>query len=329
MATLYPTALVALWLMQSVAQARGGLPALAAVCAPYLVLPLVATAPLLVLRGATALRIAVATCLLYSLQIVPSLPATPVTADARGTTLTITTWNVAFGHADREDVRRFVETRPADIVALVEDYTSWWDPDPARWAERETALARIYPYQIRRHPQGLTILSTYPLLDSSAEEGGEAAGDTPPVAWGRFDLGDGRGVVVAVGHPRNPTRGDCDPRLLCYDPAVRDTQIRQVRAAVAPFLARGEPLVLVGDFNLTEREPAYRELADGLWDAQRAVADGSGYTWRPFPLARFGVPLLRLDYVLGSPATRPLGLTSDCTPRGADHCALTATLALP
>jgi endonuclease/exonuclease/phosphatase family metal-dependent hydrolase len=98
---------------------------------------------------------------------------------------------------------------------------------------------------------------------------------------------------------------------------------------VDPFLQRDEPLVLVGDLNLTEREPAYRDLAVGLWDAQQAIGSGMGHTWRPFPLARFGLPLLRIDYVLGNQKVRPLGLARDCSPRGADHCALIAILTLP
>jgi endonuclease/exonuclease/phosphatase (EEP) superfamily protein YafD len=325
-ASTYPLALTALVVAQLVAQARGGPLGLAMVVAPYLFLPLVALLPLLLLRGTVVLRLAFVACLLCGLRFAPRFPTAPSRGDTSGMMLTVMTWNVAFGHADAEAVRRFVESRPAEIVALEEDYASWWDPDYTRWTEREAALARVYPYQIRRHSQGLTLLSIYPILESSEET---AARDTPPVAWGRFDLGNGRTLVVAAAHPHDPLRGDCDPRRLCYDPAVRDAEIRQIRAATAPFLAHGEPLVLAGDFNVTERELAYRELADGLWDAQRAVGSGLGHTWRPFALARQLLPLLRIDYVLGSPTARPLSLRRDCTTPGADHCALFATLALP
>lgn len=135
--------------------------------------------------------------------------------------------------------------------------------------------------------------------------------------------------MVAVAHLRNPTHGSCDLPQLCFDTARRDAEVQHLRALVAPFLARGEPMVLAGDFNLTEREPAYRELVAGMWDAHRIAGNGLGHTWQPFPLARFGVPLLRIDYVLGSPMIRPLGLVRDCTLRGTDHCALTVSLALP
>jgi endonuclease/exonuclease/phosphatase (EEP) superfamily protein YafD len=326
---VYPGALAVPLVIQLGAQARSGPLALAAIIAPYCFLPLVAISPFLLLRGSRALRLAVIACLLCGLPFAPRLQIGPATTARPGTTLTVTTWNVAFGHADGDAVRRFVESRPADIVALEEDYNIWWDSDYARWIEREAGLARIYPHQIRLHPLGLTLLSVYPLLESSVTEGGAGEASAPPVIWGRFDLGQGRSVVVAAAHPRNPTRGGCDPRRLCYDPAARDAEIREVRATVAPFLAQGEPLILAGDFNLTEREPAYRDLIAGLWDAHAVTGNGFGHTWRPFGLARLGLPLLRIDYLLGSPGIWPLDLSSDCTPRGTDHCALTATIALP
>jgi endonuclease/exonuclease/phosphatase family metal-dependent hydrolase len=328
LAALYTRALAALLLLQLVAQVRSGWLALVAVFAPYLFLPVVLLLPLLLLRGTVVLRFTVALCLLCGLPFAPRLHIGPVRDDTSGAVLTVMTWNVAFAHADVEAVRSFVEERPADVIALEEDYASWWDPDFARWQAREAALARIYPYQLRRHTQGLSILSVYPILESSVVAATGAGDDAPPVAWGRFDLGGGRTMVVAVAHPRNPTGRGCDPRRLCYDPVARDSEIRQIREAVAPFLARGEPLVLAGDFNLTEREPAYRELTTGLWDAQRTVGGGLGHTWRPFAFTRVAVPLLRIDYVLGSPTTRPLRLLRDCTTHGADHCALTATIAL-
>lgn len=151
LAALYPLALAGLWLAESVARARSGPLALAAVLAPYLFLPLIPLFPLMMLRGTAVLRLAVVACLLFGIPLASGPPAvSPIVADA-GVALTLTTWNVAFGHADREAVRRFVEARPADIVVLEEEYTSWWDPNYARWQAREADLARVYPYQVRRH----------------------------------------------------------------------------------------------------------------------------------------------------------------------------------
>lgn len=326
--SLYPGTLAVLSLAHLFVQVRGGPLALAEVVAPYLFVPLLVLLPALAVRGAVLPRLAIVACLLGGLQFAPvtRLGAPPIAPP--GVTVTVATWNVAFGHADEEAVRRFVEARPAEIVALVEDYGSWWDTDYDRWREREAALARVYPYQVRRNSQGLSILSVYPLLGSSPPSPQVAGADATPVAWGRFDLGQGRTIVVAASHPRNPTRGVCALWRLCFNPAVRDADIRETRAAIAPFLARGDRVLLVGDFNLTEREPAYRDLVAGLWDAQRAVGEGPGHTWRPFPLARFDLALLRIDYVLGNWAIRPLALARNCATSGTDHCFLVATLGI-
>lgn len=331
LAAIYPGVLLLLGVVQRLWPREGGPLALAAVGAPFLLLPVGALLPLLPLRGAAALRLTVAACLLLGLRDAPRLPQpTPVVAPGAAL-LTVMTWNVAFGHADPRAIQRFVESRPADVVILVEDYTSWWDPDPAVWRAREAALERIYPYQVRYlhgAPQGLTILSTFPIIERATIADDASERETPPLAWGRLDLGQGRALVVAAAHPRNPTRDGCSPRRLCYDPAGRDAQVARIRAIIDPFLARGEPLLLAGDFNLTDREVAYAAASRGLWDAHRAVGSGTGNTWRPFALADGGLPLLRIDYLFGSPGVQPVRLARDCTARGSDHCALIGQIAV-
>ena len=89
---------------------------------------------------------------------------------------------------------------------------------------------------------------------------------------------------------------------------------------VAGFLDAGEPLVFVGDFNTSEREPAYGDLSAGLQDVYRTVGSGNGSTWTQLRLLRLGIPLLRIDYLMASPNVTPLSMTTDCTPRGSDHC---------
>lgn len=331
LAAAYPGILVALELVQLFLPIRSGPLALAALVAPYLLLPLGLLLPLLLLRGAGLLRLAIALCLLLNLRNAPRLPAPPAVAASDAATLTILTWNVAFGQADPRATQQFVESRPADIVALEEDYSTWWDPDPAVWQAREVALARIYPYQIRyQHgaPQGLTILSVYPILERATVAGALGERDSPPVTWGRFDLGHGRTIVVVAAHPRNPTRSGCSLRRLCYDPSERDAQIDQIRATVDPLLSRAEPLLLIGDFNLTDREPAYHEVSHGLWDAYRIVGSGMGHTWGPRSLAGSTLPLLRIDYLFGNSGVQPLRLTPNCLPRGSDHCALLGQVAV-
>jgi len=75
---------------------------------------------------------------------------------------------------------------------------------------------------------------------------------------------------------------------------------------------------LIGDFNVTHREPAYAVLAAGLRDAHVEAGLGPGFTWRPSRVAGVPVGVLRIDYILTSPdfAIGSVGL--DCTDES-DH----------
>lgn len=328
LALTYAFGLVSLSAAQAVTSRRDGVLVLAAIFAPYLFLPCFAMLPLLV-RGTPLQRGSVLCCILLAAQFAPHLAVAPPPVLPTATTLTVLTWNVASYQRDRRAIRQFIESSPADIVALEEDYSSWWDENPEMWQRQEATLARIYPYQIRYlhgAPQGLTILSRYPILArSQVDVGGDEA--SPAIAWGRLDLGQGQTVIVAAAHVANPLRtGVCSWRL-CFDPRRRDSDIAAVRSTIDPVLQRGEPLVLLGDFNLTDREPAYRDLTAGLWDAYRTVGGGMGHTWGA--VSPLGLPLLRIDYVLGNAAITPLDLQIDCTPRGSDHCGLRSRLSIP
>ncbi len=92
-----------------------------------------------------------------------------------------------------------------------------------------------------------------------------------------------------------------------------------------PFLDAGDPLILLSDFNVTDREPAYVDVSRGLTDAFKAVGVGTGTTWRPGQLSHFDWALLRLDYLFSGPGVVPLSTQVDCTPRGSDHCIVHGT----
>ena len=79
--------------------------------------------------------------------------------------------------------------------------------------------------------------------------------------------------------------------------------------------------MLAGDLNLTEREVAYRDLAD-LTDVAR------GGTWRPLAISWLP-PVLRLDYVLTGPDITVDSTEVDCTVSSSDHCVVVVRLAVP
>ena len=322
LALSYPLLLLALSLLQVVSPQRSGGFALTQVFAPYLFLSLLALVPLCFLPGAVALRLAlVVCCLVGTVRFAPR----PLWASAQGRAaalpLTVMTWNVYAGNPQPDEVRRLLRTKPADIVALQE--VNW------RWIVGDAALDRVYPYRspIAQSSRLATIvLSSYPIVAVSPRDVLRSGDDGAQALWVQLDLGRGRRLTVVSAHPSRPYLSvrHC-ARPLCFDPATRDTQIAQIRSLIAPFLERGDPLLLLGDFNVTEREPAYRELTAGLQDAHARVGAGPGHTWGPRTLhllPGLELPLLRIDYLLSGPNVTPLGTTTDCSRRGSDHCIL-------
>ena len=98
---------------------------------------------------------------------------------------------------------------------------------------------------------------------------------------------------------------------------------RRIRAAIDEDLASHRTVIVLGDINTTEREPAYDEVSAGLTDA-RIAGTWPGLTWRPGVLNGLPFGLLRIDYVLSSLA--PIDYSVRCTTLS-DHCLVSASLA--
>jgi endonuclease/exonuclease/phosphatase family metal-dependent hydrolase len=323
---LYLATLLGLIVLQALAPQRAGLLALSEIFAPYLFLPALVVCPLALLRGTRPMRAALLVCVaVFALRYAPPLHAAPA-APSRGPQISVTTWNV-FAGGRPDAIRAALLAHPTDLMALEETHTDWIIKDPA--------LTRLYPYRQVLAPwdaggvSGMILLSTYPVMEQGLLDAPAALWTRPDVMWARLDLGGGQTLRVITGHPRPAQvgRGSC---LLpvCYDPARRDAQLASIHALLAPWLAAGEHVLLLGDFNVSEREPAYQDLAAGLQDAYLAAGAGAGATWGPGNWASKWMPLLRIDYLLSSPTVVPLSTGTDCTYRGSDHCILRGTFAL-
>ncbi|HYO48903.1 MAG TPA: endonuclease/exonuclease/phosphatase family protein [Chloroflexia bacterium] len=324
-AALYPLLLVGLSLAQVVAPQREGLFALLQVFALYLFLLLALLLPFVFMRGAMALRVALVACaLVFCLRFFPRLDA-PVVIPAPGSTqVSVVSWNVRVGGEQAGRIGPVLRSRPAEVVALIE--ADW------EWLYEDQALAEVYPYRLV-HPTetatGMALLSIYPILEHGIVEHPRDIWDIPRVMWARLDLEAGRTVLVVVAHPSPPsTSGRNCSSLTCYATAKRDMRIAATRDFVEAALRRGDNLLLVGDFNVTDREPAYQELTVGLRDAHKRIGTGLGNTWGPASLMNKSLPLLRIDYQFSSPNVTPLKTSVDCTPRGSDHCMVYGTFAI-
>jgi endonuclease/exonuclease/phosphatase family metal-dependent hydrolase len=135
----------------------------------------------------------------------------------------------------------------------------------------------------------------------------------------------GDAVAVFVVHPL-PARIATLARFpVSLDTRGRDARITMIRSLVDQDLSAGRSVVVLGDVNTTEREPAYAELSEGLRDAHLDAGVGPGFTWRPPALAFLPFGLLRIDYAFVSPQFVVESTFTDCT-LSSDHCRLEATI---
>lgn len=319
----YPFLLLAMSVLHLLLPQRTGLLAITQIFAPYLFLPLLLLLPLALVRSARALRISLALCgLIFLLRFTPRLIAPQVSDTPTGLRLNVMTWNVE-GGGQRDEIHTALTAKQADVVALQEVYWDWIQDDPI--------LAGRYPYRFGLPPRdafsGMLLLSVYPIVEQRVPDFSPDLWRYPRLLQARIDLGQGRNLQVIAAHP-SPAGRRCSLPT-CYDSELRDRRISAIRALADPALQHGQPTLLMGDFNLTEREPAYTDLARGLHDAYRQVGIGAGSTWGPHGFLRDrGIPLLRIDYLFSSPDLRPLSAEVDCTSLSSDHCILRGSFEL-
>jgi len=297
------------------------------VVAPFLALLFL---PLLVLaavvRGRTGRWLAVIAVVglaLGAARFLPSLPSGPVASAPGTTSVDMATWNVYLGTVPPDRVSEALLARAPAIIALEELTTS-----AAAALSADPAIRAAYPHRVL-YPaddwSGMGLLSSWPLV-------GSPDADTLPrlIDASVAIPGAARPLAVIAAHAPPPI---LRPSLFgpAYDPGSRDATLGRVRARIDAHVAAGDPVVLLGDLNLTDRELAYGELVRGLTDTYHAAGTGFGTTWRPgvadAPLLPFG--LLRIDMAITGPGVSPLHSEPDCTPRASDHCILDVTVSVP
>jgi vancomycin resistance protein VanJ len=327
---VYPVLVLLLGCISLLFQPRTGLLAVARLFAPHLYLPLLLLLPFALRRGSAgvaALRVALFLCLcMFCLRYMPVLSAASPVANPAAPRLSVLTWNVFSGNRSATAIDDALLANPADVVVLQEADWLWLDTSAG-------SLTQSYPYRLMHvdgSPPGMALVSKYPILDSGVFDGHRDLWDIPRLLWARVDLGGGNAVTVIDTHPISPyySGGDC-PLPVCFDPTLRDRQLSAIRDDfLQPLLDKGEPFVLAGDLNMSEREPMYSTFSRGLTDTFKAIGAGFGASWRPQFIMNQPVGVLRIDYLMGSPSLTPLTITTDCTPHHSDHCVVNGTFQL-
>ena len=248
-----------------------------------------------------------------------SFPPAAVDEEGSGgapTTIDVITWNVEAGVAAGPAVVEMLNRHPVDLVAI-EELT----PHVAAAIEADPRLTDRYPYMTLRPSDdvsGIGLLSRFPMSDPSFQ--------SPPIRLETTIDMDGRSIVVIAAHPFHAdisTTAGFPSGLRTGD---RNHDLELLRERVAELDARGEDVLLLGDFNTALTEPAFSRLTSGLRDAHAEVGVGPGWTWRPARFSFLGIGLLRIDLVLSTAALAPQRIAVDC-PAVGDHCLVEATLA--
>jgi vancomycin resistance protein VanJ len=232
--------------------------------------------------------------------------------------MTFMTYNVANGLAPARRLVSLLRDSGADIIGLQELAATQSD------AIAED-LRDIFPFQTL-HPLGIpgkALLSRYAILDSeliqlqSGRPDLRAAVETP-----------GGSMTIVVAHPTPPRFG----RNRTDQNTARQDQI----TGLIKLLASHGPGVMLGDFNLSNRQRAYRQMVDsGLLDAFRLAGIGHGATL-PTRFAKWGygsnpigrlplMPVFRVDYVWHTPELRTLAAWRG-RDAGSDHLPVFARL---
>jgi endonuclease/exonuclease/phosphatase family metal-dependent hydrolase len=234
--------------------------------------------------------------------------------------LTVMTYNVGNGLAHPSRLAELLDQAAPDLVGLQELAGG----QASTLAEQ---LAGRYPYQVLL-PTGFNgkgLLSRYPVLDAEQL----ALYPDRPDLRAAIDLG-GAALRVLVAHPPPPRlrRG-----RFAFDPLA----ISQLDTLAGLTVAH-PPSVLLGDFNMTRRNPAYaRLIAAGLQDAFAVAGSGRGWTLPTrlghatqlkHRLQRLPLhPLARVDYIWYTPGLRAEAAWVGAD-AGSDHLPVLARLVL-
>lgn len=288
------------------------------VLALYLFVPLLVLAPaaLFVRRHGVQWPLLLAVTL-FVVSFGGSLIPPPATEPA-GMPLRVMTFNTLFYSDDPAAIVAAIRAQDADVVGLQE-------LAPAVAAAIERELSSEYPYQLLApapNDKGQGTLSRYPFQSPGPT-------DVFHGQWIELNIGsvNVRLYNVHLRAPRLETGRlsgfERLPIIEGYDTSIRDIQAEWLLRSID---AHEGPLIVMGDFNTSDREPLYDEFAARLVDAYRTTAWGLGYT---FPNPHYGllpVAVVRIDYIWSRGGVTPAAAEVECQVSSSDHCLVVADL---
>lgn len=225
--------------------------------------------------------------------------------------LHLLSFNINKDNQQVDQMIRIIRESDADVVAIQE--LSPWVSKAA-----DEQLAQLYPYRAL-HPQedfsGQGVLSRFPL---SNDEFWQVNLGHQHV---QFDW-DGQTITLFNVHPIHPLRG------LHFDGQARAEEIDDMLHRAETVT---DPLLIVGDFNMTNLSDDYARVTDRYEDSYQQIGWGMGFGFPNFANAfhiRFLPPLARIDYIFHDTHFQPIEMRVGSDSAGSDHFPVYATLAL-
>jgi endonuclease/exonuclease/phosphatase (EEP) superfamily protein YafD len=237
--------------------------------------------------------------------------------------VSVMTYNALLGAQGADEIAQLMRFKNTDFVVLQELR------DARQLPSLTQSVADEYPYFVAISDQGL--YSKHPLDTGEMEatmEANQAADLLRVVA-----TIDGQPVTVMVFHPGPPAGWP-----LPTDATWRNQGYEQLLATLAAE-EEGQPVIVAGDFNATDRSDAYWQVRDaGYIDVYQDVAWGLGLTFPQFTEMNTSVPwldypawfppIVRIDYVMHN-GERLRSLTAESVyTGGSDHFPVVATMGL-
>lgn len=283
---------------------------------PNVLLPLFIAVPiLLVLRRWRWSLIYAPAVILFTVQYSPLL--LPNVSDALVSVphLRVLTYNLGSVVADAGHTANVIRSADAHIVALQELLS----PVALR-LQRD--LGDLYPYRAL-HPtdgyaHGVGLLSKYPILDDTYLDqiilGGQQT---------RIELAAGTTITVLNVHPVAPAA-----RLFGIESALRSQEIGYALDVAAQVT---DPLLLLGDFNITDQTEDYARITARYVDAFRSSGTGFGASFPNFSRFAYRLrwlpPIIRIDYVFYDAHWEAVSAYALGDHGGSDHYPVLAELA--
>lgn len=280
--------------------------ALVSVFAPYLFAPLVLLAPLGLVKPSARYWAAMLLVVAVLLAEYGTPLAVRAAAGVEGEDeITLLTFNV-WGYSDAPETARAIVSRGTPDVVVLQELSPGLVPILIE------ELGEVYPYRLLNPDEayrGGGVLSRYPMRAARLPAGSPVGGFAQVV---EIEV-DGQVLTLynvhldATAALHYIDSGTAVAEKVRSSFAVRE---RQVDYLLEDLARRNGPVLVAGDFNMTDQSDAYRALARDLQDAHREAGRGFGHTFPAYGGRYRGIPIfprmVRIDMILHSPGWRAL-----------------------